>query len=156
MPSVTWGVIQGWKARLVSRVLALDFLRSAGVSDPAGELKAVELPSSLEVLQERLDFLLRLGLSTDDLSAYPLLLACSLRKNVIPVLSYLEKLGVTRARLAAFVRAYPACLHASVAVDLAPVVKSLRGLDVDRQDLPRVVERYPDILDRLRTDSGSD
>uniref|UniRef100_A0A0E0CS99 Uncharacterized protein n=1 Tax=Oryza meridionalis TaxID=40149 RepID=A0A0E0CS99_9ORYZ len=146
MPSVTWGVIQGRKERLVSRVLALDFLRSAGVSDPAGELEAVELPSSLEVLQERLDFLLRLGLSTDDLSAYPLLLACSLRKNAIPVLSYLEKLGVTRARLAAFVRAYPACLHASVAVDLTPVVKSLRGLDVDRQDLPRVLERYPDIL----------
>src|SRR4051812_41027318 len=32
MPSVTWGVIQGRKERLVSRVLALDFLRSAGVS----------------------------------------------------------------------------------------------------------------------------
>ncbi|XP_047078234.1 transcription termination factor MTERF4, chloroplastic-like [Lolium rigidum] len=146
MPSVTWGVIQGRKERLVSRVLALDFLRSAGVSDPAGELEAVELPSSLDVLQERLDFLLRLGLSTDDLSAYPFLLACSLRKNIIPVLSYLEKLGVTRARLAAFVRAYPACLHASVAVDLAPIVKALRGLDVDREDIPRVLERYPDVL----------
>ncbi|KAF7086325.1 hypothetical protein CFC21_089624 [Triticum aestivum] len=146
MPSVTWGVIQGRRERLVSRVLALDFLRSAGVTDPAGELEAVELPSSLDVLQERLDFLLRLGLSTDDLSAYPFLLACSLRKNVIPVLSYLEKLGVTRARLAAFVRAYPACLHASVAVDLAPIVKALRGLDVDRQDIPRVLERYPDVL----------
>jgi mTERF domain-containing protein, mitochondrial len=146
MPSVTWGVTQGRKERLVSRLLALDFLRSAGVTDPAGELEAVELPSSLDVLQERLDFLLRLGLSTDDLSNYPLLLAFSLRKNIIPVLSYLEKLGVTRARLAAFVRAYPACLHASVAVDLAPVVKALRGLDVDRMDIPRVLERYPDVL----------
>ncbi|BAH93747.1 Os07g0112600, partial [Oryza sativa Japonica Group] len=58
-------------------------------SDPAGELEAVELPSSLEVLQEQLEFVLRL--STDDLSSYPLLLACSLRKN------------------------------ASVAVDLAPI-----------------------------------
>ncbi|EMS67993.1 hypothetical protein TRIUR3_08930 [Triticum urartu] len=57
-----------------------------------------------------------------------------------------KKLGVTRARLAAFVRAYPACLHASVAVDLAPIVKALRGLDVDRQDIPRVLERYPDVL----------
>jgi hypothetical protein len=126
MPSVTWGVIQGRKERLVTRVLALDFLRSVGVTDPAGELEAVELPSSLDVLQERLDFLLRLGPN------YPLLLACSLRKNVIPVLSYLEKLDVTRARLAAFVRAYPACLHASVAVD--------------RMDIPRVLEQYLDIL----------
>uniref|UniRef100_A0A0E0NZK7 Uncharacterized protein n=2 Tax=Oryza TaxID=4527 RepID=A0A0E0NZK7_ORYRU len=39
-------------------------------SDPAGELEAVELPSSLEVLQERLDFVLLLGLSTNDLSSY--------------------------------------------------------------------------------------
>jgi mTERF domain-containing protein len=47
------------------------------------------------VLQEQLEFVLRLRLrlrlSTDDLSSYPLLLACSLRKN------------------------------ASVAVDLAPI-----------------------------------
>jgi mTERF domain-containing protein, mitochondrial len=111
MPSVTWGVIQGRKERLVTCVLALNFLRSVGVTDPAGKLEAVELPSSLDVLQECLDFLLRLGPN------YPLLLACSLRKNAIPVLSYLEKLDVARARLAAFLRAYPACLHASVAVD---------------------------------------
>uniref|UniRef100_A0A0D3HSQ9 Uncharacterized protein n=1 Tax=Oryza barthii TaxID=65489 RepID=A0A0D3HSQ9_9ORYZ len=55
MPSVTWGVIQGRKERLVSR-------EAPGVSDPVGELEAVELPSSLEVLQE--------GISSSDFSPH--------------------------------------------------------------------------------------
>ncbi|KAF8781337.1 hypothetical protein HU200_000543 [Digitaria exilis] len=128
----------GRKERLVSRVLALDFLCSAGVPSssppPSRCSRSASTSSSASASPPTTS------------PTTPLLLACSLRKNVIPVLSYLEKLGVTRARLAAFVRAYPACLHASVAVDLSPVVKALRGLDVDRQDIPRVLERYPDVL----------
>uniref|UniRef100_A0A0D3GGC0 Uncharacterized protein n=1 Tax=Oryza barthii TaxID=65489 RepID=A0A0D3GGC0_9ORYZ len=82
---------------VVSHVLAPYFLR------PAGEPEAIELPSYFKVLQERLDFVLCLGLSTDDLSSYLLLLACSIRKNT------------------------------SIVVDLTPIVKSLlRCTLVDR------------------------
>uniref|UniRef100_A0A0E0PXK3 Uncharacterized protein n=1 Tax=Oryza rufipogon TaxID=4529 RepID=A0A0E0PXK3_ORYRU len=92
-----WGVIQGrkeWSSPTCSRPTS---------SDPAGEPEAIELPSYFKVLQERLDFVLFLGLSTDDLSSYLLLLACSIRKNT------------------------------SVVVDLTPIVKSLlRCTLVDR------------------------
>ncbi|OAY79592.1 transcription termination factor MTERF4, chloroplastic [Ananas comosus] len=144
MPSVTWGAIQGRKERLVSRVVISDYLKSLGVVPD--ELEAVELPSTVDVMRERVEFLQRLGLTVDDLNAYPLALACSVRKNVVPVLGYLEKLGVPRARLADLLRAYPQVLHASVIADLAPVVKSLRGLDVERQDVPYVLQRYPELL----------
>ncbi|BAS97656.1 Os06g0347000 [Oryza sativa Japonica Group] len=97
MPLMMWGVIQGrkeWSSPTCSRPTS---------SDPAGEPEAVELPSYFKVLQERLDIVLYLGLSTDDLSSYLLLLACSIRKNT------------------------------SVVVDLTPIVKSLlRCTLVDR------------------------
>ncbi|CAL9098006.1 unnamed protein product [Musa textilis] len=144
LPSVTWGVVQGRKERLVSRVIISDYLKSLGIAPD--ELADVELPSSVDIMRERVDFITRLGLSVDDLNAYPLLLACSVRKNMIPVLGYLEKLGVPRPRLGEFVRAYPQVLHASVVVELAPVVKFLRGLDVERSDIPYVLQRYPELL----------
>lgn len=106
MPSVTWGAIQGKKERLVSRVIITDYLKQLGIDVPE-ELAAVELPSTVEVMRERVEFLQRLGLTIDDLNTYPLLLACSLRKNIIPVLSYLEKLGIPRRNLGNFTRRYP-------------------------------------------------
>ncbi|XP_073011058.1 transcription termination factor MTERF4, chloroplastic [Typha latifolia] len=144
MPSVTWGAIQGRKERLVSRVIISDYLKSIGVVPD--ELEVVELPSTVDVMRERVDFLLRLGLSVDDLNAYPLALACSLRKNIIPVLAYLEKVGVPRGKLAEFIRSYPQVLHASVVVELVPVVRFLRGLDVERVDVPYVLQRFPELL----------
>lgn len=144
MPTVTWGAIQGRKDRLVSRVIISDYLKSLGVLPD--ELSSIELPSTVDVMRERLQFLQKLGLSIDDINAYPLILGCSLRKNVIPVLSYLEKLGLPRPRLADFVRSYPQVLHASVVVELVPVVRFLRGLDVDRHDVPYVLSRYPELL----------
>ncbi|KAL1327849.1 hypothetical protein AAHE18_13G332600 [Arachis hypogaea] len=95
MPSVTWGVIQGHKEKLVSRVIVFDFLR---------------------------------GLTIDDINDYPLMLGCSVRKNIIPVLGY------------------PQVLHASVIVELVPVVKFLRGLDVEREDIGYVLQKYPELL----------
>ncbi|XP_074567852.1 transcription termination factor MTERF4, chloroplastic [Curcuma longa] len=144
LPSVTWGVVQGRKERLVSRVIISDYLKSLGIVPD--ELADLELPSTVEVMRERVEFLTRLGLSIDDLNAYPLVLACSVRKNIIPVLGYLEKLGIPRARLGDFVRAYPQALHASVVVELVPVVKCLRGLDVERYDIPYVLQKYPELL----------
>ncbi|KAK8945243.1 hypothetical protein KSP39_PZI008524 [Platanthera zijinensis] len=144
MPSVTWGVVQGRKERLVSRVIISDYLKSIGIVP--NELEHLELPSTVDVMRDRVEFLQRIGLTVDDMNVYPLMLACSVRKNMIPVLGYLEKIGVSRSKLGDFVRNYPQVLHASVVVDLAPVIKLLRGLDVERSDIPYVLQRYPELL----------
>lgn len=97
-------------------------------------------------MKERLEFLQKIGLTIDDLNNYPLMLGCSVRKNIIPVLGYLEKIGIQRSKLAEFVRNYPQVLHASVVVELVPVVRFLRGLDVERQDIGYVLMKYPELL----------
>ncbi|CAA6675547.1 unnamed protein product [Spirodela intermedia] len=68
-------------------------------------------------MRERIEFLQKLGLSIDDMNEYPLMLGCSVRKNIV--------------------------LHASVVVELAPVVRFLRGLDVERQDVPSCCRDTP-------------
>lgn len=144
MPSVTWGVIQGRKERLVSRVIICDYLKTVGII--SDELEQLELPSTVDVMRERVEFLQKLGLTIDDINQYPLMLACSVRKNIIPVLGYLEKIGIPRSKLGEFVNNYPQVLHASVVVELAPVVKFLRGLDVEKQDIGYVLGKYPELL----------
>ncbi|VVA33532.1 Hypothetical predicted protein [Prunus dulcis] len=144
MPSVTWGVVQGRKEKLVSRVIICDYLKSLGIVPD--ELESLELPSTVDVMRERVEFLQKLGLSSDDINEYPLMLGCSVRKNMIPVLAYLEKIGIPRSKLGEFVKNYPQVLHASVVVELVPVVKFLRGLDVEKQDIGYVLQKYPELL----------
>ncbi|GAB4838507.1 Transcription termination factor mterf4, chloroplastic [Ancistrocladus abbreviatus] len=144
MPSVTWGVVQGRKEKLVSRVIICDYLKGLGII--TDELEEVELPSTVEVMRERVEFLQKIGLTIDDMNEYPLMLACSVRKNVIPVLGYLEKIGIPRSKMGEFIRNYTQVLHASVVVELAPVVKFLRGLDVEKQDIGYVLLKYPELL----------
>ncbi|KAL7126000.1 hypothetical protein ABFS83_14G155100 [Erythranthe nasuta] len=144
MPSVTWGVIQGRKEKLVSRVIICDYLKSMGIIPD--ELEELELPSTVDVMRERVEFLQKIGITTDDMNEYPLMLGCSVRKNIIPVLGYLEKIGIPRPRMGEFVKNYPQCLHASVVVELVPVVRFLRGLDVEKQDLGYVLMKYPELL----------
>ncbi|KAK6124367.1 hypothetical protein DH2020_041860 [Rehmannia glutinosa] len=144
MPSVTWGVIQGRKEKLVSRVIICDYLKSIGIVPD--ELEELELPSTVDVMRERVEFLQKIGLTIDDINEYPLMLGCSVRKNIIPVLGYLEKIGIPRARIGEFVKNYPQCLHASVVVELVPVVRFLRGLDVEKQDIGYVLMKYSELL----------
>ncbi|KAJ0085495.1 hypothetical protein Patl1_07893 [Pistacia atlantica] len=144
MPSVTWGVVQGKKEKLVNRVKICDYLKNLGIIPD--ELEGLELPSTVEVMEERVVFLQKLGLTVDDINEYPLMLGCSMRKNMIPVLGYLEKIGIQKSKLGEFVKNYPQVLHASVVVELMPVVKFLRGLDVEKQDLGYVLMKYPELL----------
>jgi hypothetical protein len=145
MPTVTWGVVQGRKEKLVSRVIICDYLRSIGIVPD--ELEHLELPSTVDVMKERVDFLQRLGLTIDDINQYPLMLGCSVRKNMVPVLDYLNKLGFQKQELPSFLRKHPQVLHASVIVDLVPVTKFLRGLDIERIDTPVVLQKYPELLE---------
>lgn len=144
MPTVTWGAVQGRKEKLVSRVIICDYLKSLGIIPD--ELEHLELPSTVEVMRERVEFLQKLGLTIDDINEFPLMLGCSVRKNIIPVLGYLEKIGIPRPKLGEFIKNYPQVLHASVIVELAPVVKLLRGLDVEKEDIGYVLQKYPELL----------
>lgn len=144
MPTVTWGVVQGRKEKLVSRVIICDYLKSIGIIPD--ELENLELPSTVDVMRERVEFLQKIGLTIDDFNEYPLMLGCSVRKNIIPVLGYLEKVGIQRSRMGEFVKKYPQVLHASVVVELVPVIRFLRGLDVERQDIGYVLMKYPEVL----------
>lgn len=144
MPTVTWGVVQGRKEKLVSRVIICDYLKSIGIVPD--ELEQLELPSTVEVMRERVEFLQKIGLTVDDINEYPLMLGCSVRKNIIPVLGYLEKVGIQRQKLGEFIKNYPHVLHASVVVELVPIVKFLRGLDVEKLDMGYVLIKYPELL----------
>ncbi|CAH2057560.1 unnamed protein product [Thlaspi arvense] len=98
----------------------------SGIGIVTDELEDLELPSTVELMRERVEFLQKLGLTIDDINEYPLML---------------EKIGIQRSRLGEFVKNYPQVLHASVVVELVPVVKFLRGLDVEKQDIGYVLMR---------------
>uniref|UniRef100_A0A1D1ZKW6 Transcription termination factor MTERF4, chloroplastic n=1 Tax=Anthurium amnicola TaxID=1678845 RepID=A0A1D1ZKW6_9ARAE len=130
--------------KAASRARVYELLRGLGVVPD--ELDGLELPVTVDVMRERVDFLHSLGLTVADINSYPLVLGCSVKKNMVPVLDYLGKLGVRKSTLTEFLRRYPQVLHASVVVDLAPVVRYLQGMDIRPQDVPRVLERYPEVL----------
>lgn len=130
--------------RMANRTKVYEFLQGIGIVPD--ELDGLELPVTVEVMRERVDFLHNLGLTIEDINNYPLVLGCSVKKNMIPVLDYLGKLGVRKSTFTEFLRRYPQVLHASVVVDLAPVVKYLQGLDIKLNEIPRVLERYPEVL----------
>lgn len=130
--------------KAANRERVYEFLRGIGIVPD--ELDGLELPVTVEVMRERVDFLHKLGLTIEDINNYPLILGCSVKKNMIPVLDYLGKLGVRKSTLTDFLQRYPQVLHASVVVDLAPVVKYLQGMDIKPNDIPRVVEKYPEVL----------
>ncbi|XP_038890870.1 transcription termination factor MTERF4, chloroplastic [Benincasa hispida] len=130
--------------RLENRSKVYEFLRGIGVVPD--ELDGLELPVTVDVMKERVDFLLKLGLTIEDINNYPLVLGCSVKKNMIPVLDYLGKLGVRKSTFTEFLKRYPQVLHSSVVVDLAPVVKYLQGMDIKPNDIPRILERYPEVL----------
>ncbi|EOA22905.1 hypothetical protein CARUB_v10003638mg [Capsella rubella] len=132
------------KEKAANRAKVYEFLRGIGIVPD--ELDGLELPVTAEVMKERVEFLHRLGLTIEDINNYPLVLGCSVKKNMVPVLDYLGKLGVRKSTFTEFLRRYPQVLHASVVIDLAPVVKYLQGLDIKPIDVPRVLERYPEVL----------
>lgn len=132
------------KEKAENRARTYEFLSDLGIV--ADELDGLELPTTVEVMKERVDFLHSLGLTIADINNYPLVLGCSVKKNMIPVLDYLSKLGVRKSTFTDFLRRYPQVLHSSVVIDLMPVVKYLQGLDIKLADIPRVLERYPELL----------
>ncbi|PKI31248.1 hypothetical protein CRG98_048359 [Punica granatum] len=148
MPSVTWGVVQGRKEKLVSRVIICDYLKSLGIIPD--ELEDLELPSTIEVMRERVEFLQKMGLTIDDINEYPLLLACSVRKNMIPVLGYLEKIGISRSKLGEFVKnypqKYPELLGFKLEGTMSTSVAYLVSIGVNPRDIGPMVTQYPYFL----------
>ncbi|XP_057863960.2 transcription termination factor MTERF4, chloroplastic isoform X2 [Cryptomeria japonica] len=144
MPTVTWGAVQGLKEKLASQSMIFDYLRSLGIVPD--ELEEVELPSTVDIMKERVEFLQGMGLNIKDINEYPLMLGCSVRKNLIPVLDFLYRFGIEKPDLPVLLRRYPRLLHASVVVELVPIIKYLRGLDIEKTDIPIVLRKYPEVL----------
>jgi mTERF domain-containing protein, mitochondrial len=96
------------QSRAASRAEVFAFLRDLGIV--TDELEGLELPVTVEVMKERVDFLHSIGLTIEDINAYPLVLGCSVRKNMVPVLDYLGKIGVRKSTLTQFLRRYPQVL----------------------------------------------
>ena len=141
-PSITWGIIP---QKSEGRKKVIEYLESQGITNTE-ELKGIELPNTVEVMEERVSFLKKLGLTIEAINNYPLMVTCSIKKNLIPVLDYLENLGFRSRDLPSFLERYPMVLHSSVVIDLIPTVDYLLGLDIQRKDVHRVLLRYPDIL----------
>lgn len=143
-PSITWGILLTQEHRRTTREIVIEYLNSEGIN--TSELMCIELPTSVDVMQTRLGFLRKLGLDNDSINNYPLVLGCSVQKNMVPVLKYLKKIGILQHCVAGLLRKYPMILHASVVIDILPVIYFLRGLDIDSMDIPTVLTRYPDVL----------
>ncbi|PIN09464.1 Mitochondrial transcription termination factor, mTERF [Handroanthus impetiginosus] len=148
-------LLQMKNERLANRARVYEFLRGIGIVPD--ELDGLELPVTVEVMRERVDFLHKLGLTIEDINNYPLVLGCSVKKNMVPVLDYLGKLGVRKSTFTEFLSRYPQVLHASVVVDLAPVVKYLQAhfkpfvdylgsLGIPCLAVARLIEKRPHIL----------
>ncbi|KAJ7542413.1 hypothetical protein O6H91_10G105900 [Diphasiastrum complanatum] len=143
-PSITWGGVQDNKAQNTARDEVINFLKAEGFD--TREIESLDLPTSVAIVKERLDFLSKLGLEKEHINEYPLMICCSVKKNMVPVIDYLEKLGFTSEILPIFLRKYPMVLHTSVVVDLQPVVSYLEGFGIDRNDISKVLLKNPDVL----------
>ncbi|KAM1589483.1 hypothetical protein ACFX10_028369 [Malus domestica] len=97
-------------------------------------LENLELPYAVDVMRERAEFLQKLGLSIDDINEYLLMIGCSVRKNMIPVLAYLEKIGILRPKL----EVSQGTMSTSVAY--------LVSIGVSPRDIGPMVMQYPFVL----------
>lgn len=127
------------------RQSVMEYLQSLGVDVSA--LEEVELPKAKGIIKERLDYLQNvIGLTIKDINDYPLMIGCSVRKNLSPVVQYLLDLKVTKNSLSGMVRKYPQVLHSSVAIDLVPNVRYIQGLGVEPKQVGSLLTRYPQVL----------
>ncbi|KAG0585706.1 hypothetical protein KC19_2G031400 [Ceratodon purpureus] len=143
-PSVTARDMEKYEKQLTEEEAVAKYLETVGVDTTS--LDELGLPASLEIVRERVEFLQKIGLTVEDINDYPLILGYSVKRNLIPVLSYLESLGVTPKSLPILVRKYPQVLHSSVVIDLQPHVEYLEGLGIQRADMGSVLTRYPEVF----------
>ncbi|KAK6940874.1 Transcription termination factor, mitochondrial/chloroplastic [Dillenia turbinata] len=101
-----------------------------GIGIVPDELDGLELPVTVEVMEESVEFLPNLGLMSEVINNYPLVLGCCAKKNMIPVLDYLGKLGV-RMRVGWVIK---------------PFVDYLDSLGIPRLTVARLIEQRPHIL----------
>ncbi|WVZ23357.1 hypothetical protein V8G54_001901 [Vigna mungo] len=149
MPSVTWGVIQGRKEKLVSRVIIFDYLKGLGIIPD--ELHDLELPSTVDVMRERVEFLQKIGLTVDDINNYPLILGCSvLHASVIvelaPVIKFLRGLDVEKDDIGYVLQKYPELLGFKLEGTMSTSVAYLVSIGVNPRDIGPMVTQYPYFL----------
>ena len=115
----------------------MEYLQSLGIDISA--LAEVELPKSKAIIKERVDYLQNvIGLTIKDINDYPLMIGCSVRKNLSPVVQYLLDLKVTKNSLPGMIRKYPQVLHS--------FVRFIQGLSVEPKQVGSLLSWYPQVL----------
>ncbi|KAK6143053.1 hypothetical protein DH2020_023401 [Rehmannia glutinosa] len=148
MPSVTWGVIQGRKEKLVSRVIICDYLKSIGIVPD--ELEELELPSTVDVMRERVELLrknwnsrARMG---EFVKNYPQCLHTSVVVELVPVVRFLRGLDVEKQDIGYVLMKYPELLGFKLEGTMSTSVAYLISIGVNPRDIGPMVTQYPYIL----------
>ncbi|GAQ88129.1 Mitochondrial transcription termination factor family protein [Klebsormidium nitens] len=127
------------------------YLESIGVDVDAIDLSTV--PGTGEEQEEKVDYLVSLGLAqetvADIIGRWPQLLRLSLRKNIIPVIKYLECAWIAfrPEQIVELLGKYPQILYHSFELTLQPRVLFLRGVGLTRSQSQDVFLRVPSFFD---------
>eukprot|EP00897_Mesotaenium_endlicherianum_P007818 jgi/Mesen1/7064/ME000369S06389 len=129
----------------LKRAPILKYLQSVDID--MDQFEDLDLPESLEIVKERLEFLRNFGVDVAQVvNDFPPLVGCSVARNFIPVLTYLENIPIRKENLPTLVSRYPRVLYSSVIVDLMPIIDYLMGLGISRSALEAVILRSPEVL----------
>lgn len=89
--------IAKYEEQLTEQEAIISYLGTLGIDTT--NLDDVELPGSLAIVRDRVEFLQKIGLTVDNINDFPDMVGYSIKRNLIPVLTYLESLGVTPTSL---------------------------------------------------------
>ncbi|KAM1285645.1 hypothetical protein EV1_028204 [Malus domestica] len=136
MPSITWGVVQGRKEKLVSRVMQYPFVLGMRIGT---------------VIKPFVDYLVSLGLPKKILARMlekrTYLLGYDLEETVKPNVDCLVSVGIRREALASVVAQYPQILRLPLKAKTSSqqYLFSLK-LKMDPEGFARVIEKMPQIV----------
>lgn len=73
--------------------------------------------------------LAKVGMTTEDINEHTLMSACNIKRNMVLILDYLQKLGVRKSTLANMLRGYPQVVQITLVIALT-CIKILYLLNV--------------------------
>ncbi|KAK6124543.1 hypothetical protein DH2020_041713 [Rehmannia glutinosa] len=131
-------LLQMKNERIANRARVYEFLRGIGIIPD--ELDGLELPVTVEVMKERVEFLHKI------LRRYPQVLHASVVVDLAPVVKYLQGMDIKPNDIPRVLERYPEVLGFKLEGTMSTSVAYLVGIGVARREIGGVLTRYPDIL----------